>query len=65
MNSQVAVEHLQHRAAGEGQWLSRIIIARVPRLVHRGVDIKLHWVPGHVGVKGNEQTDRTVKVAAE
>jgi len=29
----------------------------------RIVKVMLHWIPGYIGIKGNEQTDRLAKAA--
>lgn len=63
-DSQAAIACLQHTALESGQWLSRLVIARAQRLANREKEVDVHWVPGHVGVKGYKRGDRTVKVAA-
>ena len=30
-----------------------------------GIDIKIHWTPGHVDINGNETTDRLAKEAKQ
>ena len=40
------------------------IVVVCHRLITRGTDIVLQWVPSHVGVPGNESADRVAKQAA-
>lgn len=42
-----------------------MIIARAQRLTSGVVEIKVHWVLGHLSVEGNEQANTTAKEAAD
>lgn len=44
-----------------GQTIIQDILELIQKLQVRGIDIKFHWVPAHLGITGNEKTDITAK----
>lgn len=60
----VAIAQLPHTAPGPGQWLVRRIIARAQQLAERGVALEIHWVPGHMSVKGIGSYNEVAKIVA-
>lgn len=46
------------------QWSAGHYIIRIQQLVSRKIVLKIHNVPGHVGVEDNEQADRAAKEVA-
>lgn len=48
-----------------GQWLVRRIIRMAQQLREHGTEVKIHWVPGHMSVEGNQSPDKTTKEATE
>lgn len=65
VHSQAALKMLQHTDLGTGQWLKRRIIGRIQLLKECRTEMEIHWVTGHMGVKGNKKADETAKEAAE
>lgn len=45
--------------------LIKRIRAKAQQLTEEGVQIELHWVPGHKGVPGNQLADEVAKQAAK
>lgn len=51
------ISRLQHTAPGPDQLLENHIIAKSHWLEEREVKVEIHWVPDHMGLKGNERVD--------
>lgn len=55
--------------SADGAWTRAVAVmngrAKAQRRVNREVGVEVHWVTGHVEVEGNEQADKTGKLAAE
>jgi ribonuclease HI len=41
------------------------ILDKMKRILRNGIEIKIHWTPGHANVNGNEIADRLSKEAAK
>ena len=62
-DSQAALKAVQ-QAGILSQWLTTRIRERAESLAAQGLEVELHWVPGHVGCFGNEEADKAAKQAA-
>ncbi|KAL1684915.1 hypothetical protein GGG16DRAFT_31403, partial [Schizophyllum commune] len=67
LDSQAAIQALRGSGTKAGQQLVHEFWARVHRLraSRRTLSLIVAWVPGHVGVEGNERVDAEAKAAAE
>ena len=61
---QPAIQRARSDALGPGQCWARAIIEVASRLVAKGNEVAICWVPAHVGVTGNEKADEMAKGAA-
>ena len=64
VDSQAAISRLQHTEPGPGQALALRAHRAAKRLRERRVGVTVQWVPGHMGVEGNERADQAAKQAA-
>ncbi|KAL3485458.1 hypothetical protein BJX62DRAFT_38398 [Aspergillus germanicus] len=62
-DNQAAIQACSSPSRSSGQHILCGIIRHLEAL--RGWDIRLQWIPGHVGVRGNEQADEYAKQAAD
>jgi ribonuclease HI len=62
-DSQASIRPTAHLEPGPGQHLARRINRRAQTPLAHGIAAETHWVPGHYGITGNEDTDRQVNLA--
>ena len=63
-DSQTAINNLRERNVYAGQALKFQIYQKAQKLVERGHNVSVMWVPGHSGVDGNERADKAAKEVA-
>ena len=61
IDNQVAINH----SSAPGQQLTDFFLNQMTEIArqHRGVPIKIRWIPGHKGILGNEEADKLAKQA--
>src|SRR5580658_2149529 len=46
---------------GPGQAIAIDISYRAQKLINKGIEVILQWVPSHIGIEGNERADKAAK----
>lgn len=67
LDNQAAVRSSGSRESGPGQYLLNHIhrLKREVKKAHPDIKLTIRWVPGHMGVEGNEDVDNEAKRAAQ
>lgn len=61
IDKQAAIQLIHNPKKSSGQAVIKDFLEAILKLQIRGVDTELHWVPAHVGIPGNEETDIAAK----
>jgi len=64
-DSQATIQRAGHMEPGPWQRLARRINRRTQSLLAHGIATKIHWVPGHSSIPGNEQADGQANLARD
>ena len=59
-----AIDRVRTDGIGPGQIFTAAAIERCSRIMARGSEVIIHWVPAHHGVTGNEKADEHSREAA-
>lgn len=60
-----ALQVLKSGSLKDNKWLITSILLEAGVLASQGKTVLLHWVPSHVGLRGNEMADREANVARQ
>lgn len=63
LDYQAEIARLRHTQAGPGQTLAIQVHEIAQDLIDQGQEPIIQWVPGHIGVEGNERADQAAKQA--
>ena len=64
-DSMAAIQILQRRHHHDNIALITSILGRAQTLINQGTHIRIHWVPSHVGLRGNETADSAARWATQ
>jgi ribonuclease HI len=64
LDSQAAIKKIQYSTSQSGQAIALQCHKRAAILSQRQNPVTIRWVPGHLGVEGNERADKAAKQAA-
>uniref|UniRef100_S4PIJ9 Non-LTR retrotransposon CATS n=1 Tax=Pararge aegeria TaxID=116150 RepID=S4PIJ9_9NEOP len=63
-DSKSALQHLARCASGlRGVPVAYAILARINNVLESFVELRLQWIPSHIGLRGNEKADLLAKTA--
>jgi len=62
-DNQAAITSSSEPGTQSGQGILRILAIKMDLLRWSGIDVRVHWIPAHIGVPGNEMADRAAKQA--
>ena len=65
VDNQAAIRASANPGRQSGQYLLRDVVQGIDKLRDAGIRVQIHWIPAHVGVLGNEKTDKAAKAAAQ
>jgi ribonuclease HI len=63
-DSQAVVQRICKNSKNSGQEISYKLQKEAEFLLTKNIQLHICWVPGHVGIYGNEQADKAAKIAA-
>ena len=63
-DSQAAIQRICKKSSSSGQEISYKLQCEAESLLSKNIQLHICWVPGHVGIYGNEQADTAAKIAA-
>ncbi|KAJ5481448.1 hypothetical protein N7475_000260 [Penicillium sp. IBT 31633x] len=63
-DNQAAIQACSHPRRSSGQQILRNITIQIENLRLAAWRVRIHWIPGHMGVHGNERADILAKLAA-
>jgi ribonuclease HI len=63
IDDQAAIRAIENPGNSSGQHLVKNIVKFINLLRKKGIEIELHWVPAHIGIKGSEMADIAAKQA--
>ena len=63
-DNQAIIKRIRKNSKSSGQEISYKIQLEAEFLFSQNIQLHICWVPGHVGIYGNEQADKAAKIAA-
>jgi ribonuclease HI len=63
-DNQAAIQRICKNSSSSGQEISYKLQSEAESLQSQNIQLHIYWVPGHVGIYGNEQADKAAKIAA-
>lgn len=48
---------------GPGSYVEQSLAAKLHTMASRGCSVRLHWLPAHIGIPGNEAADALARGA--
>lgn len=65
-DSKSSLQHIARCASGyRGASIAYVIISKIDALRSKGDQLRLQWVPSHIGLRGNEEADKLAKYAVK
>jgi len=62
-DNQAAITSSSEPGTQSGQGILRVLAITLDLLRWRGIEVRVHWIPAHIGVPGNEMANRAAKQA--